>query len=122
MTRANLACRQKKRSRAQQELKQLWARAKAFLYPRVKHYKSRQQKAAEAESKGLKGGQVIDADTPKGEDHEVVIHMTGERHMLLLPRSQACSHDKTSFCLLPWHVDVTSFCCPIHDFLPFRSR
>lgn len=94
-----LACRQKKHSMTEQKLRQLWASTKAFLYPRVKHYKSRQQKAAEAESKGLKGGQVIDAETPKGENYEMVIHMTGEGHMLLLPRTKACSHDKTRFCL-----------------------
>ena len=118
-----LACREKKRSRAQQKLRQLWASTKAFLYPRVKHYKSRQQKAAEAESKGLKGGQVIDAETPKGGNHEMVIHMTGEGHMLLLPCTQKhAAMIRPGSARLPWHVDVPSFCCPIHHFLPFRSR
>ena len=54
----------------------MWSSVKTFLYPRVKHHRKKMKLAADAESKGLTGRQVVDAETPRRED-EVVIHVTG---------------------------------------------
>ena len=66
-----------KRAGTRGALARMWSSATTFLYPRVKHYRKKAKLAAEAESRGLTGRQVVDAETPRRED-EVVIHVTGD--------------------------------------------
>lgn len=65
-------CHRKKRA----AVARMWSSAKTYLYPRVKHHRRRAKPAAEAESRGLTGRQVFDAETPRS-GGEVVIRVTG---------------------------------------------
>ena len=71
-------CREKKRSVSRAALKRLWTSTKTFLYPRVKLHRRKQKQAAESESKGLTAWQVADAETPRAQDQDITIHVTGD--------------------------------------------